>query len=255
MSRWGSVLHGSPGEDVRAIQPPVLPVELTSIMYTYQNELQRGLFPAAVFGNIQQQMSYLAMANVASASLQVLTPYIEAIKGLRADIDNYWYRMIKEGGYRPYKFDMPDNTPEEFEFEVDANVEIPGYLIQRATVSRMLNPDFALPEDWIMERMFPEIKNPLLAQAKRRKEIAMKDPRAIKVDQIIAYREQARMLREVNDVASAELYEKLANLFEAELTPQQPQKQPVQGAGVVEPPQEVMPKEIATEIEGMGRAT
>jgi len=257
MSRWGSVLHGAPGENVVAIQPPVIPVELTNIMYTYQNELQRGLFPAAVFGNIQQQMSYLAMANVASASLQVLTPYIDAIKGMRTDINNFWIDMIMENGFRPYKFKTPDGIPdrEDRRFDVDADVEIPGYLIQRATVSRMLNPKFRLPESWVMERMFPEIKDALRAQGIVRKEDAMAHPKAVLVDQILAYREQAKRMKKANDVDGARLYEKLAKSLEAELeAPQQPQPRP--GAGPPTPiPQEVQPREITTELEGLGRTS
>ncbi len=257
MSKWGSVLHGAPGESVTAIQPPVIPVELTSIMFTYQNELQRGLFPSALFGNIQQQISYLAMANIASASLQVLTPYIQGIRGGLTDVDNFWLDMIAITGFKPHKFKKPDNMPKDARFDVSADVEIPGFLVQRATVSRMLNPNFRLPEAWIMDRMFPEIRNTIQAQAEVRKEVAMMHPKAILVDQIIAYREQARILRESNDVASAELYEKLAESMEAELTAiQQP---PIQPGGEVPPEvaiqQEVLPKESAQPIEGLGRIT
>ena len=258
MDRWGSVLHGQPGESVTAIQPPAMPVELTSIMYRYENELSRGLFPPAVFGNIQQQMSYLAMANVASASLQVLMPYKNAITGLRTDLDNFWSDMLVKGGLRPYGFKLPVNLPdrESRMFAAETSVEIPGYLIQRATVARMLNPNFKLPKTWITERMFPEIKDALASDAKVRSEIAMEHPKAILVDQIMAYREQARLLREppINDVESAKLYEKLAKSLEAELEPQQPaQVRP--GAGPVKVPQEVSPKEIMEPIEGLGRAT
>ncbi|KKK82046.1 hypothetical protein LCGC14_2807310, partial [marine sediment metagenome] len=162
MDRWGSVLHGAPGEDVRAIQPPAMPVELTSILMTYRNELERGSFPAAVFGNVQQQMSYLAMANAAAASMQTLTPYLQAIRGMRTDIDNFWSDMLIEVGLSPHGFKKPENIPEPEDrlFDIDANVDIPGYLIQRATVARMLNPEFTLPEAWLMDKMFPEIKNP-----------------------------------------------------------------------------------------------
>lgn len=257
MDRWGSVLHGQPGESVTPIQPPVMPAELTSIMYTYQNELQRGLFPAAVFGNVQQTMSYLAMANIASASLQVLAPYISAIEGILTDLDNFWLDMITKNGLHPYKYVTPRDMAKGMRFNVDANVEIPGYLVQRATVSRMLNPSFKLPESWVMERMFPEIKNTLKTQADVRSEDAMKHPKAILVDQILAYREQARLLRKAKDTESAELYEKLAKSLESELEPQQPQVlPPLVGAGASAPytPQEVQPKEIMTPLEGLGRS-
>ncbi|GAH01980.1 unnamed protein product, partial [marine sediment metagenome] len=125
------------------------------------------------------QMSYLAMANIASAALQVLTPYMEALRGLLSDIDNYQVKMIMEGGFRPYGFKKPDNLPEEFEFDVQADIEIPGYLIQRATVARMLNPKFRLPERWVTDKLFPEIRDPLRTQAQVRTEDAMMHPKAI----------------------------------------------------------------------------
>jgi len=259
MSRWGSVLHGSPGEDVKVLQPPQIPVELTNILYTYQNELQRGSFPYAVFGNIQQQMSYLAMANVASASLQVLTPYIEAFQGLRTDLNNFWSDMVLINKLKPYKFIVPNNIPDRDErlFDVDATVEIPGYLIQRATVSRMMNPNFKLPESWVMERMFPEIKDALKAQADTRAEEAMRHPKAILVDQILAYLEQARINREANNTKAAELYEKLAAALEAELVGQPaPQKQVPAEAQMAE--QAIMREAFPTRegnagLEGLGR--
>ena len=254
MRRWGSVLHGAPGESVSAIQPPAIPVELTNIMYTYQNELQRGLFPSAVFGNVQQQMSYLAMANIASASLQVLTPYIDAIKGLLSDIDNFLVDRIITSSDRPYKFSKPKDLPDDHKFDVTASVEIPGYLVQRATVAKMLNPTFKLPESWITERMFPEIKNVLESQAEVRKETAMMHPKAIIVDQILTYRAQAQLLRKANDIASAELYEKLATSLEAELAPPQAPQAPPPTQGEVPMRQEVQPKEIMAPIESLGRA-
>lgn len=252
MDRWGSVLHGAPGEDVRPLQPAAMPVELTQILFMYQNELQRGLFPSVLFGNVQQQMSYLAMANAASASMQVLTPFKDALQGIRSDIDNFWTDMMLENGLNPYKFKEPENLPDRDErlFNVDASIEIPGYMVQRATVSRMLNPNFRLPESWILERMFPEIKNMYRAVADVRKEDAMMHPKAILVDSILAYREQARLAREARDIKTAELYEKLATSLESELSPQPTQPSPQ--AKVPPTPAEVMPKELTSPLTGLG---
>lgn len=260
MSRWGSVLHGQPGEDVKAIQPPVMPVELTNIMFTYRNELERGLFPAALHGNVQQQMSYLAMANIASSAMQVLVPYLEAVKGMRTDVDNFVQDMIIQNNYTPHKFVVPTNMPEpeDRRFETEATVEIPGYLVQRATIARMLNPKFRLPIKWISERMFPEIRDTVQSQANVRTEDALMMPEAIMVDSIIAYREQARLLREAQDIETAKLYEKLAKTLEAKLSPQQPpqpQRKPTAEAPVV-PGQEVLPKELTEPLtREMGRET
>jgi len=261
MDRWGSVLHGEPGESVAPLQGVTIPVELTNILFHYQNELQRGMFPWAVFGNVQQQMSYLAMANVASASMQILTPYKDAIQGMRTDVNNFWTDMILENGFNPHNFKRPNNMPDKESrlFAVSADVEIPGYLVQRATVARMLNPKFRLPKAWITERIFPEIRNTLKSQADVRADDAMDDPMAIMVDSIIAYRKQAKLLRDAEDVDSAALYEKLASTKEAQLgQQQQPTEKPnIMGQAAEQAvASEAFPmREGTTPIEGLGQTT
>lgn len=262
MDRWGSILHGQPGEDVKPLQGTTIPVELTNILFHYQNELQRGMFPWAVFGNIQQQMSYLAMANVASASMQVLTPYRDAVQGMRTDVTNFWMDMILENGFNPHNFERPDKMPdkESRQFATTCDVEIPGYLVQRATVARMLNSQFKLPETWLMGRLFPEIRNTIKAQADVRAEDAMKHPKAIMVDQIIAYRKQAKLLRDADDVDSAMLYEKLGASLEAELTAPRQQARaavtPTQQAAEQAVAREAFPiREATSPIGGLGQTT
>ena len=257
MNRWGSILRGQPGDEVRPLQPPAIPLELSNMLFAYQNELQRGLFPYAVYGNIQQQMSYLAMANAASASMQVLTPYIEAFKGLRTDINNFWVDMITKNNLHPHKYTKPKNLPprDQTMFDVEVSVEIPGYMIQRATIARMINPNFRLPETWVIEKMFPEIKDPLHSRADIRAEDAMRHPKAILVDQILAYLEQARVSRKANNTRAAELFEKLAASLEQELsgTPAQPQ-QPQRSLAEESILREAFPvREAEAPIEGLGR--
>ncbi len=249
----GTVFKGSPGESVFPLPVPPIPVELRTMMFDYQNMLQRGLFPWAIFGNIQQQMSYLAMASIASAALQVLTPYMEGYKGLFADLDNYHWQMMKENSYRPHKFELPDNLPEEFEFVVQADIEIPGFLIQRAEIARRLDPNFRLATSTVMNRLFPEIQDPMREVAKTRQEDAMMDPRAIMVDQIIAYREQAGLLREAGDERSADLYEKLADSMEAQFDAAPPTPTPKgtpASADVL--PNEILPQGATEPQQGIG---
>lgn len=242
-NKWGSIFRGGINDRITYLSPPPLPAELTNALYTYQNELQRGLFPWSVFGNIQQTMSYLAMANVASASLQVLTPFLEAIRAALSDVDNFWYKMAKLNKIKPNKLEIPSGIPDDAEFNVTMDVEIPGYMVQRATVARMLDPHFRLDTTTVMNKLFPEIRNPIREQAKVRRTDAMMHPKAVLVDQILAYREQANVSREVKDVETADLYDKLAASLEAELgVPTQPKQQPQQ---MQASPQEVMPKEIS----------
>ena len=256
MFKRGSIFRGAPGEDVGPLPVPPIPVELRTMLMDYQNMAQRGLFPWVIFGNIQQQMSYLAMANVASAALQVLTPYMDGLRGLLSDIDNYWTQLILDNDYTPYGFEKPDDLPDPIEFDVQADIEIPGYLIQRANVARMLDPTFKLATTTVMDRLFPEIRDSNKEVAKTRKDAAMMHPKAILVDQIVAYRQRARELKETNDptnVETANLYEKLADSLEAEIVgvPPVPEQPVVKKPGLL---QEVLPKEGNTPLEGLGRS-
>jgi len=262
MDKWGSILRGAVGESAGAMQPPTIPVELRTAMFEYSNMIQRGLFPWAIFGNVQMQMSYLAMANIASAALQVLTPYMDAYKGLRSDINDYWIKLLNITKYKPHKFIVPSNMPEEVNFDVQADIEIPGYLIQRATVARMLDPSFRLSTDTVMDKMFPEVRDPLREQAKVRKDDAMMSPEAVLADSILAFKEQARILREKGQIDAAELYEKVAAAQETRLSPQQAAMGQAgatrRGTAPAEEAimREVFPaKEATTPQEGMGRVT
>ena len=257
----GAIFRGAPGEDVGPLAVPPIPVELRTMLFDYQNMLQRGMFPWAIFGNIQMQMSYLAMANIASAALQVLTPYMDAFRGLRSDINDYWIKLLMATKYKPHKFVVPANMPEEVEFDVQADIEIPGYLIQRATVARMLDPTFRLSTDTVMDKMFPEVRDPLREQAKVRKDTAMMMPELIAADAVLAIKEQARLLREKGETDAAELYEKVAASIEARLSPQQAAVEQAGAAGRTTAPaeeaimREVFPtREATAPIEGMGRA-
>lgn len=258
----GAIFRGAPNESVGPLAVPPIPVELRTMLFDYQNMLQRGLFPWAIFGNIQMQMSYLAMANIASAALQVLTPYMDAFRGLRSDINDYWIKLLTTTKYKPHKFIVPANMPEEVKFDVQADIDIPGYLVQRATVARMLDPTFRLSTETVMDKMFPEVRNPLKEQAKVRKDDAMMMPEAVMADAIIAFKEQARLLRAKvpPETDAAELYEKVAASLEARLSPEQAAVEQArtarQGAAPAEEAimREVFPtREATAPQEGMGR--
>lgn len=216
----GAIFKGQPGDSVQALQSPPIPIELRQAVMDYQNMMQRGSFPWAMFGNAQQQLSYLAMANVASSSMQTISPYAEALKGLLTDIDNYQADMLVSGGMKPHGYKMEGKLPETFEFSVQLDIEIPGYLVQRATISRMLDPNFRLSTTTVMDRMFPEIKNGMKEMAKARKDSALSHPKVILADTIIAIQEQAVAMREAGDAEAASIYDKLAQSLTSEMSGQ-----------------------------------
>ncbi len=249
----GAIFRGQPGESVQPLSTAAIPVELRQLTMDYQNMIQRGLFNWITFGNIQQSMSYLAMANVASSSMQILGPYLDALKGLMIDMDEYWYQMMDVNNYRPYNFKKPSPMPDTVEFDTQVDIEIPGYLVQRATVARMLDPTFQLSTNTVMAKLFPEIRNTIKEQAEVRKDFAMSDPRAIKVDSIIASRAQALLLKDAKDEEGSKLYTLLADSLTQELGGQPQQQGQQQGQPIPRQATQTQPTgPLAGEVTNLG---
>ena len=215
----GAIFRGEPGDEVTTLPIQPIPPEIRTMTFDYQNMVQRGLFPWSMYGNLQMQLSYLAMANIASSAMQTLNPYMDALSGLYTDVDNFVTNMMLENGYRPHKFKKPDGLPDSFDFNVQVDIEIPGYMTQRATVARMLNPGFKLPVSWITDRMFPEIRDSVAMNARSRSEDAISHPKFLLVEQIRAARGLAQRYLNIEKETS-KLYSTLAKSLEAELSAQ-----------------------------------
>ena len=112
---------------------------------------------------------------------------------------------------------MPKNIPPDIEFEVEYNINIPGSLIQRATVARMLDPTFRLDFATTTDMLFPEIKDPLRVQGRVNKDEAMMNQIAQALALIDVYRSMAREAREAGDATTSALYTKAASAVEAQL--------------------------------------
>lgn len=213
----GAIFRAGPNDTVEPLATPPIPVELRTILFDYDNRIQRGLFPNTLYGNIQGQMSGYMMAQIASTAMGVLTPYAEAIKAVLAGVDNYWWNEVRERNLKPTGFEMPANIPPDIAFVVDLNMNIPGNLIQRATVGRMLNPNLKFDFATTCDMLFPEIRNPVAIQGKVNREEAMMGEVAQMVSLIGAYREVARMATEEGDDATASLYAKAAAAIESQI--------------------------------------
>lgn len=209
----GAIFRGGPGDAVAPLPMPAIPVEVRTILFDYGNRIQRVLFPWALFGNIQQQTSGYMMSQIASAAMGVLTPYKEGIIALLSDVNNYWFNELKERKLTTYGFKMPKNIPEHLTFDMAFNIDIPGSLIQRATVARMLDPTFRTSYTTTADLLFPEIKDPLREQGRVNKDEAMMNEVAQMLALIEAYREVARAAKEAGDDKTATLYGKAAEVI------------------------------------------
>ncbi len=90
-------------------------------------------------------------------------------------------------------------------------------MVQRATTARMLNPEFELSDERIMEELFPEIKNPAEELAKIRASKARKHPIYATISLAEALKQEATLLRNGKDIGGADLYEKAAARLEQEI--------------------------------------
>jgi hypothetical protein len=215
----GAIFRGSPEDKLSVLPVPPMPVELRSDRLDMEAMLQRGGLPWALFGTIGQQMTAYVMAQVASSAEQIIGPFHKALIGLLSDIDNHWLDMMRRKGYQPYGFKLP-KLPDDLKMSADYEIEIPGSVIQKATVSRMLDPNFRLSTTTTMNMLWPEIKNPIQEQARARKDTAEQHPIAAAISLISFFKkEAARMEKAAPGSEDAELYRKAAAAVEASITP------------------------------------
>lgn len=239
MFKRGGVFKGGPGDEILPLPVPAIPVELRTDRFDDQGMIQRGSIPWAIQGNLQGQMSGYLMSQISSAVHQILEPYLETIIFVTSEIDNRWLKMIEDGSLNPYEKKLPSKCS-RFVVDTKYELDIPGDIVQRATVARMLNPNFELATDFVIDKLFPEITNPTLNSAKVRRDRAMSHPISVMINQIIAFKQQAELLKGRKQGEMAKLYEQAAAALQAQIIPQQapmptqpPTGAPTQPAGTV----------------------
>ncbi len=224
--RRGSIWRGGPDDSVEFIGTPPLPLELRSTQLDLEAMMQRGGVSWAMYGNVTGQVTAYVMSQIAASANQVMKPYHQALQDLYADIDNDWLNDVRARGVAPYNFKIPSVITEDMKITANFEIEIPGEIIQKATVARMLDPDFALSYTYTVRKFFPDIKNPLQERARRLADKAELSPENALIAQIRYYRKQAALLQKT-DADAARLYQLAADASEAQLQPQKlPQPQP-----------------------------
>ncbi len=206
-----------PNDEVGFITPPTLPVELRSTQLDLEAMMQRGGPSWAMFGALQQRMTAFAMSQIAATTHQVSKSFHKGVIECFTDMDNFYRNMIKNNGYKPYGISLPSGLPDNAKLTAEYELRIPGDLVQRATTARMLNPEFELSAEYIMEHNFPEIKSPMEELARVQAGRARRDPVYAGITLIESLRQEAQLLRNVDDFEGAKLYEKAADKKEREV--------------------------------------
>lgn len=215
----GAVFHLGLGESLDTLSTPPIPIELRTLMFDISAMRQKGSLPDVMYGSLQQQITSYLMQQISAAASHVLRPYHQALKFLLEELCNDWLDDMRTYNITPYGTILP--SEELPRVEVDIRLDIPGDIVQRATVARMLDPGFRLSHQAVSDMLFPEIKNPLAEQARVLKDLAMQHPVAAQLALILALRQQADLLRQAGDTKGADLYQAAASALQPKPETQQ----------------------------------
>jgi len=226
----GFIARLGPNDEVGPLPVPPIPVELRSMQLDMEAMLQRAGPPWSMFGTSTQGMTAYAMAQIASGAAQMAQPYHQGVIDVLTDIDNFWLEQIRASGSKPYGMGFPKELPETTRVTASYDIRIPGDIIQRATVARMLDPDFRLSSTRVTEELFPEVKNPMEEKAQVMADKAETHPIRAYISLILSLRQEAATIRKTpgGNTEAARLYELAANNIEQSLgvsTQEQPTQQ------------------------------
>ena len=219
--RRGAIFRGGPEDSVDFIGTPPIPLEIRSTQLDLEAMMQRGGVSWSMYGSVSGQMTAYVMSQIAASANQVMKPFKQAIQNLISDINNDWIDDIRERGVKPYGWTLPAGLPDDARISADFEIEIPGDLVQRATVARMLDPDFRLSYNYVIQKLFPEIKSPIEEVAQVRRDVAEQHPTNALIALIQYYRKQAAYLEKIGDSESAKLFDLAAEAALATLVPAQ----------------------------------
>lgn len=215
-----------PNDEVGFMVPPPIPMELRSMQLDMEAMAQRGGVSHALYGVVGQSVSSFVMSQITQSAHMMAKPFHDAIVNSITDIDNFWFNMARKFGYEPYGFSIPDDLPEDIEITANYDLRVPGDAANRATFSRMMNPNFRLTQHRIYDEFWPEVKNPREEMARLVAEDALSHPLRSTAALIQGFREEALILREAGDTQGHRLFNRMADLVEASLSPGQPPQQP-----------------------------
>lgn len=226
--RRGAIFRGGPDDSVDFLSTPPIPLELRSTQLDLEAMMQRGGVSWAMHGTLQGQISAYVMSQIAASANQIMKPFHSAIISAFSDMDNDDLADIKNRGIRPYGWSFPSGLPNNYKVTAEYEVEIPGDLVQRATVARMLDPNFCLSYSYVVRKLFPDISDPMQERAQIRSDQAELHPSNSMIALIIYYRRQAAYLNSIGDVESAKLYELVADNALMSIQPESQEEQPRQ---------------------------
>lgn len=229
--RRGAIFRGGPDDAVEFIGTPTIPLEIRSTQLDLEAMMQRGGVSWALMGNLSGQITAYVMSQIAASANQVIKPFHQAIISLAEDIDNDFLNDIISRGVKPYGWAVPSGLTSDMRITASYEIEIPGELVQKATVARMLDPDFTLSYSYTVGKLFPDIRNPMLEKARVNSDNAERSPENATIAYIAFCRKNAVYLESIGDSENAKLYEIAAESAMARLNPQSQMQAPTTPTG------------------------
>lgn len=215
----GAFFGLGPNEDIEVIQTPGIPVELTELIFSMRNMLQRGGFSDITFGNVTTRISSLLVSQAAESAMQLLQPFKNAVTMTTSYVTDNWYQaMLSTPSVRPVGVVEIPKELEGTKAICNYSIHIPGDLQNRIMLSKQLNPRFEVPVEQIMELLLPEIVNPAEAIARLQGERARNDPAYAAVTLVQAFQEAADRARRVENQQAADFFEQMASIVKQRLT-------------------------------------
>jgi hypothetical protein len=214
----GAIFTVEPDEDIRAIQPPVLPPEMRAHLFDMRAMTQRGTFSDTAFGTGGGAMSSVLMTQIISASQRVLYPFHSRLKAVLGNIATMNIAHMQRWGIGRdgiLSGLMENINPTRLNFNYD--ITIPGDFVQRASQARILNPEFRLSQTTLYDVLFPEVQNAVMEQGKLQSEDAMRDPIVKTIITINELSQAAEEAKTARDDAFAALLEKAIQLLQNQI--------------------------------------
>ncbi len=245
LERRGGIFHLGEDQDMGTVAMPGIPVELTALINSYEQMVQRGSLPRALSGQVQNIPMGL-MSQVAAAAVQVLSSMHSAVKDILSEVDNTWTAGILGGVFEAGAKVLPQNVPMELvRFDVKYPIHIPGDLVQRATITRMISPNARISPPTALDLFWPEIQDPQAELAVARADDAQQHPLWQQLTLISALREESDLLRKNNRNEDAALLDKAQEIMITQIMGAGAQPSPNGRAAGGVPPEGMSPNEQA----------
>ena len=219
----GAMFRAGPQDSVEVIQMPGIPVELTQILFTIRNQMQRGGFSDLTFGNIIGEVTASLVTQAAEAALQLISPYQESVIYVTSESTNSWYHIyLNNPNLRPSSWpEIPDEILEKLKEtyeESDYAIKIPGDLGSRISLAKQLNEKLRVPVKQVMALLLPEITNIPATIAELDAEDAKAHPAYSTIQLIQAFEQAAAEARAADNSEQAILFDNLVDNLTKEVT-------------------------------------